>query len=83
MPNLRISVATTTSLLEEKTAVCKYRDGKPAVREVRPERFNCDTVLTGKFVQVRMVDAKFGEAMCIDEIQIVGTGKWKIYYIYR
>jgi len=58
MQNIKITVTTTESAIDNDDSLCVYRDGAPAAGENRPEVFTCTSSMIGRYVKVSMVDVE-------------------------
>ncbi|KAF6019295.1 hypothetical protein EB796_022384 [Bugula neritina] len=69
MQNIKITVATTESAIDDDDSVCVYRDGAPADGENRPEIFTCTSSMIGRYVKVSMVDVDPAQLLCLAELE--------------
>lgn len=71
--NMEYRVAATKAGLDDKRALCYRRAGVPTVR---PERFNCTTPITGRYVKAERYDTRDKSStnryFCFNEIEIFG-----------
>jgi len=74
MQNIKITVTTTESAIDDDDSLCVYRDGAPAAWENRPEVFTCTSYMIGRYVKVSMVDVGSGQFFCLAEVEVLGYG---------
>jgi len=72
MQNIKITVTTTESAIDDDDSLCVYRDGAPAAGENRPEVFTCTSSIVGRYVKVSMVDVDLEEFFCLAEVEVFG-----------